>query len=155
KQVGAEVNRYRVIAAHVEYVPPPPQQRTLAGQSLPRLEPTTVTSDELMSAAAAGESSGGAVGKKARQQATGEPKLWQLLTKHLLGFSALLAREAVYRSTGDTETLANKGAQDEARWEALAWNVHELSALYDTHVWQPQLVFAPIAERGDAPVPIA
>jgi predicted ribosome quality control (RQC) complex YloA/Tae2 family protein len=31
KHVGADVNRYRVIAAHVQYVPPPPQQRLVAG----------------------------------------------------------------------------------------------------------------------------
>src|SRR5438874_7257637 len=47
KRIGADVNRYRTIAANVQYVPPPPQQRTLAGQSLPKLEPTTITADQL------------------------------------------------------------------------------------------------------------
>ncbi len=47
KRVGPEVNRYRVIAANIPYVPPPPQRHTLAGQSLPRLEPTTVTAAQL------------------------------------------------------------------------------------------------------------
>src|SRR5205807_4785831 len=47
KHVGANINRYRVIAANVQYVPPPPQQRTFAGQTLPRLEPTTITASQL------------------------------------------------------------------------------------------------------------
>src|SRR5437879_9860488 len=47
KRVGADVNRYRTIAANVQYVPPPPQQRTFADQSLPKLEPTTITADQL------------------------------------------------------------------------------------------------------------
>src|SRR5712671_3861091 len=53
KHVGADVNRYRVIAANVQYVPPPPQQRTFAGQALPRLEPTTFTAASLAIIAAA------------------------------------------------------------------------------------------------------
>lgn len=177
KRVGAEVNRYRVIAAHVQYVPPPPQQHTFAGQSLPRLEPTTVTPAELLSVAvestapgdgpltvAKAEASsasrrddgsllqslgGKAVSKKARQRAAEQPKLWQLLAKHLLGLSPLLAREAVYRSTGGTETGVDRAVQEEAVWEKLAWNVRELCTLYDTHAWQPQLVLASQANQGD------
>ena len=43
-----------------------------------------------------------------------------MLTKHLLGFSPLLAREAVYRTTEDTETLLEKA--DDALWEeAMLW----------------------------------
>src|SRR5258708_10326267 len=47
KQVGADVNRYRVIATNVVYTPPPPQQRSFAGQTLPRLEPTSVVAAQL------------------------------------------------------------------------------------------------------------
>lgn len=47
KRVGSDINRYRVIECGVPYVPPPPQQHTLAGQILPRLEPTSVTSAQL------------------------------------------------------------------------------------------------------------
>src|SRR6266568_1364642 len=54
KRVGSDVNRYRVIAAGVPYVSPPPQQRTLAGQSLPRLESTSVTAAQLAICAAEG-----------------------------------------------------------------------------------------------------
>src|SRR5579863_1977974 len=52
KRIGAEVNRYRTIAANVQYVPPPPQQHFLAGQTLPKLEPTTITAAQLMACAA-------------------------------------------------------------------------------------------------------
>jgi predicted ribosome quality control (RQC) complex YloA/Tae2 family protein len=66
-----------------------------------------------------------------------EPKLWQLLTRNLLGVSPLLARESVYRTTDDSESPINAG---EAIWNELAWNVRELAALFDTHAWKPQLV---------------
>jgi predicted ribosome quality control (RQC) complex YloA/Tae2 family protein len=142
KHVGADVNRYRVIAAHVQYVPPPPQQRIVAGGSLPRLEPTSITAAQLAMCGAEDtgltkEVSSQNERKRAKLQ---EPKLWQLLTRNLLGFSPLLAREAVYRTTGDTESLI-----DTARtpWEGLAWNVRQLAGLYDTHAWKPQLI-----ERG-------
>jgi predicted ribosome quality control (RQC) complex YloA/Tae2 family protein len=152
KRVGAEVNRYRVIAANVQYIPPPPQQHTVAGQSLPRLEPTTVTVAQLVTSAFHGEDATPLTApsnKKARQRSPEQPKLWQLLTKHLLGFSPLLAREAVYRATGDTETLLQKALQDEVAWENLARNVRELAALYDTHAWQPQLVELAGVGKGD------
>src|SRR5438105_10067876 len=48
KRIGADINRYRVIAAGVPYVPPPPQQRTVAGQVLPRLEPSIITAAQLV-----------------------------------------------------------------------------------------------------------
>src|SRR6516165_7246888 len=47
KHVGADINRYRVIDTNVQYVPPPPQQRMVAGVPLPRLEPTVVTAEQL------------------------------------------------------------------------------------------------------------
>jgi len=149
KHVGADVNRYRVIAANIQYVPPPPQQRTVLGQSLPRLEPTTITAAQLAlcgvedTELARGASS--QAGKKRAQ--TQEPKLWQLLTRNLLGFSPVLAREAVYRTTGDAESLLETSA---APWEELAWNVRELAALYDTHAWKPQLVERLGGDAGQA-----
>jgi predicted ribosome quality control (RQC) complex YloA/Tae2 family protein len=139
KRIGAEINRYRVIAAGVPYVPPPPQQRTVAGQSLPRLEPPAVSRTQLsLCAAEEGTPESEPSPKKTRKRAPEQPKLWQLLTKHLLGFSPLLAREAVYRTTQDTETPLEKA--NEAIWEALAQNVHTLAALYDTHSWHPQMI---------------
>ncbi len=47
KQVGADVNRYRVIAANVRYVPPPPQQHMVADKLLPRVEPGTASAAQL------------------------------------------------------------------------------------------------------------
>jgi predicted ribosome quality control (RQC) complex YloA/Tae2 family protein len=146
KRVGAEVNRYRVIAPNVQYIPPPPQQRSFAGQTLPRLEPATITAASLAMIAAARDEPASLAApstKKARKRAPEQPKLWQLLLTHLLGFSALLAREAVYRTTGHTETLLYQSMQDEATWEKLAMHIRALAALYDTRAWQPQLVLLP------------
>jgi predicted ribosome quality control (RQC) complex YloA/Tae2 family protein len=140
KRIGADVNRYRTIAPGVPYVPPPTQQRSIAGQSLPRLEPTSVTAAQLSIAGAAEHASNqeAPAGKKGKR-ATEQGKLWQLLIRHLMGFSPLLAREVVYRTTEDSETLLQE-TMDEALWEELAWNIRDLSASFDTHRWQPQLV---------------
>jgi predicted ribosome quality control (RQC) complex YloA/Tae2 family protein len=156
KRVGAEVNRYRTIAANVRYVPPPAQQRVFAGQALPKVEAASLNADNLL--LWAGDQvpvEQPAQGKK-RKSAPAQTKVWQLLTRHLLGFSPLLAREAVYRTTGDGETLLDAGA---GIWEELAWNVRELAALYDNHVWRPQMVErivgTPEAPGTSEAVPIA
>jgi predicted ribosome quality control (RQC) complex YloA/Tae2 family protein len=139
KRVGADINRYRVIAPGVPYAPPPTQQRTLAGQTLPRLEPTTVTAAQLSICAADEEALGTlTTTDRKRKRAPGVPTLWQLLTRHVLGCSPLVAREVVYRTTEDAETPVAQAS--EAVWEELAWNLRELSAAYDTHHWQPQLI---------------
>ena len=111
KHVGADVNRYRVIDANVQYVPPPPQQRMVAGVSLPRLEPTIVTAAQLAQCEKEDMELMQVVEPQTRRNTTKiqEPKLWQLLTRNLLGFSPLLAREAVYRTTGDAESPINTG----------------------------------------------
>ncbi|MEO7021578.1 MAG: NFACT RNA binding domain-containing protein [Ktedonobacteraceae bacterium] len=152
KHVGADVNRYRVIANNVTYVPPPPQQRFFAGQSLPRLEPTTVLAAQL-SIIPGNESTGlpEPTGKKVRAPA--KEKLWQLLTRNLLGFSPLFAREAVYRTLGESETLLET-VQSAETWEELAWNIRELAALYDNHQWRPQLVER-IPTLGGPSTPVA
>jgi predicted ribosome quality control (RQC) complex YloA/Tae2 family protein len=153
KRVGADINRYRVIMPNVPYVPPPPQVRILGGQEVPRLEPTTVTAAQL---ALIPENGAPADAGAVRSARTGvrrgsEPvKLWQMLVRHLAGFSPLLAREAVYRTTGDSEAISVLSAE---QWEELAWNIRELAALYDTHRWHPQLVerLAEEAEGGTLP----
>ncbi len=138
KHVGANINRYRVIAANVQYVPPPPQQRTFAGQSLPRLDGAAVTAAQLAIVAAEEHTEPEVpTTKKGRTRAQEPQKLWQLLTRNLLGFSPLLARETVYRTTGDAESSLDVS---ESTWEELAWNTRELASLYDTHTWKPQLV---------------
>ena len=141
KHVGADVNRYRVIAANVRYVAPPPQQHTLAGQLLPRLEPASVTATQLrMITAEEAVIPTSPPAKKSRSHVPEQVKLWQLLTRHLLGFSPLLASEAVYRTTGDTETAVYDIDAGEGAWGELARNVRELAALYDRQNWHPQLV---------------
>ncbi len=158
KHVGADVNRYRVIAPNLPYVAPPPQQRVFAGQTLPRLEPTGVAAAQLsIIPGNEGAEPEPQSGKKGRAPA--REKLWQLLTRHLLGFSPLVAREVVYRTLGDAEAPLD-AVRDADGWEELAGNVRDLSALYDTHQWRPQLV-----ERvkqgeqgggaGEPPVPVA
>ncbi len=91
-------------------------------------------------------------GRKSRSRPSGQPTLWQLLTRNLLGFSPLLAREAVYRTTNDTETPIT---QDKNVWEELAWNVRELAALYDNHSWKPQIVERLAQSAGSSPLFIA
>ena len=139
KHVGADINRYRTIDANVQYVPPPPQQRMVAGVSLPRLEPTVVTAAQLAQCERENVELTRVIESQTRRKSTKiqEPKVWQLLTRNLLGFSPLLAREAVYRATGDAELTINSGDAD---LEELAWNVRELGVLFDNHTWKPQLV---------------
>jgi len=152
KHVGADVNRYRVIATNVPYMPPPPQQRGFAGQSLPRLEPTTVVASQL-SIIPGNETDDqpAPTGKKGRAPA--KAKLWQLLTRNVLGFSPLLAREVVYRTLGDAE-IALDAMQSAEQWEELAWNIRELTALYDNHQWRPQLVER-VTTPGAPAIPLA
>ncbi|HZO73558.1 MAG TPA: NFACT RNA binding domain-containing protein [Ktedonobacteraceae bacterium] len=155
KRVGAEVNRYRVIASGVAYTPPPPQQREVAGKRLPRLEPTSVTAAQLSICAAeermASLEPEAAPAKKPRRAAE-QPKLWQVLTRNLLGCSPMLARELVYRATENAEMAIEQA--NEAVWEELAWNIRDLTALYDTHSWQPQLIERS-GEGGGQMVPLA
>ncbi|HEX7733505.1 MAG TPA: NFACT RNA binding domain-containing protein [Ktedonobacteraceae bacterium] len=152
KQVGADVNRYRVIATNVTYTPPPPQQRMFAGQSLPRLEPTSVAAAQLsIIPGNEDEEPTRTSGKKG--QTPGRAKLWQMLTRNLLGFSPLVAREVVYRALGDAEALVET-VQSAENWEELAWNVRDLSALYDTHRWQPLLIER-VSTPGATPAPLA
>jgi predicted ribosome quality control (RQC) complex YloA/Tae2 family protein len=159
KHVGADINRYRVIDTNVQYVPPPPQQRMAAGVPLPRLEPTVVTAEQLAQCKREDiELTQVAVSRRGgKSPMKREPKMWQLLTRNLLGFSPLLAREAVYRAMGDAEFVINAGDDD---LEELAWNVRELAVLFDKHTWRPQLVER-VGDVGDMqpsfsqPVPIA
>ncbi len=128
RQVGAEVNRYREVAPHIPYKYPPPQQRQLQGQAVPRLEGTTLTGEELR------------VGAQENASPTNTAlRLWQLLAAQVLGFSPLLAREAVYRAVGDAEALV----QAELPWERIAEQVRGLASLYDTRQWQPILLEQP------------
>ncbi len=135
RQVGPEVNRYRVIAPHEPYKYPPPQQRLLNGASVSRLDPESLTGEALRLAAEAGGRQPGA-----------NAKLWQVLTEQVMGLSPLLAREVVYRAIGDAEAPA----RPETPWERVAEQERELAALVATRQWQPTLV-----EKPDTGVPAA
>ena len=141
KRVGSDVNRYRTVVANVPYVPPPPQQRLYLGKAVPKLEPTTISADQLAlcaaSEAANEQNTSDSASNKKKRMKPQENTLWQVLTRHLLGVSPLMGREAIYRTTSNTETPIEDGQNI---WEELAWNVRELGALYDTHSWQPQMV---------------
>ncbi|GHO54949.1 hypothetical protein KSB_34240 [Ktedonobacter robiniae] len=146
KRVSAEVNRYRVITPNVPYVAPPPQQRTLAGQALPRLDPLTVTAAQLAICAAEQPEEASTEPQKKRKKGPAKATLWQLLTRHLEGCSPLLAREMVYRATENAELPVEEAS--EATWEELAWVIRDLSSLYESHQWQPQLVVREKAGEG-------
>ena len=135
RQVSAEVNRYRVIAPHEPYKYPPPQQRLLHGQNVPRLDGVAVTENDLRLAAEAGGKKPGA-----------EQRLWQVLAEQVMGFSQLLAREAVYRAVGDVERLA----RPDTPWERLAEQTRALASLIGARDWQPTLV-----EKPESGVPAA
>ncbi|HEY7357730.1 MAG TPA: NFACT RNA binding domain-containing protein [Ktedonobacterales bacterium] len=127
RQVGPEVNRYRVIAPHEPYKYPPPQQRLLDGQSVPRLDPEVVTGADLR------------LGSEGGSKKPGATKIWQMLTEQVMGFSPLLAREAVYRALGESEALA----RPDTPWEQVAEQTRALAALAETRQWQPILVEKP------------
>lgn len=152
KHVGAQINRYRVIASGVQYIPPPAQQRAFAGQQIPRLEPTVVTGGQLVVIPDnEHDEQAPPRGPEGRTPARG--KLWQMLTRNLLGCSPLLAREAVYRTLAESEVLV-EAVESLDTWEELAWNVRELAALYETHRWHPQMVERVVVAGGPA-VPVA
>ncbi|HEY0753474.1 MAG TPA: NFACT RNA binding domain-containing protein [Ktedonobacteraceae bacterium] len=152
KQVGADVNRYRVIATNLPYTPPPPQQRSFADQTLPRLEPTSVSASQL-SLIPGNEIIEPASGKSKQSRSPAPAKLWQLLTRNLLGCSPLVAREVVYRTLGNAEAPVDAAHSAEI-WEELAWNTRELTKLYDTHQWRPQLLER-VSASDATPTPVA
>jgi predicted ribosome quality control (RQC) complex YloA/Tae2 family protein len=135
RQVGAEVNRYRVIAPHEPYKYPPPQQRVLYGEQVPRLTPETLTGGELR---------GGAEGGSKRSGA--EVRVWQVLMDQVMGFSPLLAREVVFRALGEREALV----QPDVPWERVAEQARAIASLMETRQWLPTLV-----EHPDTRLPAA
>jgi predicted ribosome quality control (RQC) complex YloA/Tae2 family protein len=150
--VRADVNRYRTIAPNELYRPPPPQTRTLAGQTLARLEGASVTADDLR-VAAEDMLAGAASARRA-------PRVADLLMAHLRGFSADAGREVAARALAAPETPL---ALD-VPWDAVAREARALAALPTTGAWLPTLVLdhsaasavaAPSAVRAGEPVAFA
>jgi predicted ribosome quality control (RQC) complex YloA/Tae2 family protein len=152
KPVGPAVNRYRAIVPNAPYVAPPPQMRTMRGETLPRLAGAAVTAERLheaaqeMRAAAAHEPAAPVEGAKRQRRARkpAAPTIRTLLTAQVAGFGPELAEEASARALG----VADTPLDEEVDWEALAAAVRELAALETTHAWRPTLVYA---EEGAIP----
>jgi predicted ribosome quality control (RQC) complex YloA/Tae2 family protein len=113
RHVPASQNRYRVSLPGYLYVPPPAQ---------PKVDALTLTAGRLAQV----------LGK---QEPTSP--LWQKLVASLRGVSPLLAREVVYRMSGDV------GSSDADVQSVLA-QLRELLSLAETGQWQPS-----IALEGD------
>jgi predicted ribosome quality control (RQC) complex YloA/Tae2 family protein len=136
RPVSLEKNRYRALAPHVPYRTPPPQTRTVQGESLPRLAPESVGGSDLR--VAVGDlltrESSPTTGSK-RQALT----VASVLTGQVAGWGRDLAAEALARA-GLSPDAAPTPDLD---WDAVAAAVRDLAALYDTHAWQPTLVYTP------------
>ncbi len=113
RRVGPEDNRYRLsLPAHAYQAPPP-----MTG----RRNPFDVTVQDLYGFF--------------DQTQDAKQKTFQVLTGHLLGFSPLLAREVVFRASGDIKESA-KQADAEALYDAL----HTMMQPLKRREWQPGIV---------------
>jgi predicted ribosome quality control (RQC) complex YloA/Tae2 family protein len=117
RRVGPDENRIRLSLPNHEYVPPPPQTG--------KRDPLAVTVDELDAYLA--------------QSDDPKRRTFQALTTHLFGMSPLLAREVVFRASGDIKQRA-RDADPDAVYGALRALVEPLVA----RRWQPG-----IAESDD------
>ncbi|HML24697.1 MAG TPA: NFACT RNA binding domain-containing protein [Aggregatilinea sp.] len=108
RRVGPQENRVRISLPNRPYEPPPPQKTKRDPGSLA----LTLLGDMLDVAP----------GEQARQ----------VLTRHLLGFSPLVAREAVFRATGSTTTRA---ADTSAR--TLLNVIEDLFGAFGAGQWEP------------------
>jgi predicted ribosome quality control (RQC) complex YloA/Tae2 family protein len=81
KRVGADQNRYRQLLPGKPYVPPPPQSKTLPDEiSLGQIESYLGQDPDQLT--------------------------WRVLVQYVAGISPLLAREIVFRASGDAEAPA-------------------------------------------------
>jgi predicted ribosome quality control (RQC) complex YloA/Tae2 family protein len=135
RPVSLEKNHYRALVPHVPYRTPPPQTRTLHGESLPRLAPESLSGGDLRVAAGdllARASSPPTTGRK-RQALTAA----SVLTGQIAGWGRDLAAEALARAG----LALDAAPAPDLDWDAVAAAVRDLAALYDTHAWQPTLVY--------------
>ena len=152
RQVSTDVNRYRAIAPNVPYRYPPPQTRTLRGETLPRLTGDQISSADLQAAAedllsqqttatpeGAVEQAMSKHSRKKRGKAPGQT-VTTLLTSQIAGWSRDLAAEVIARAF-DRPGSGNVPIQPDLPWEALAREVRTLASLPATHDWRPTLVF--------------
>ena len=148
--VSAEMNRYRTIAPHLPYRYPPPQTRALRGETLPRLDGATVTSEQLHAAAlatlSAPEPAAQAAPRRRSRSRREAPTLAGLLASHVAGFSRDLGREIATRALASPdEPLAT-----DLPWERIAAEARALAALPETSAWQPTLVYGHAASDASS-----
>jgi len=118
KRVGPGMSRVRPVLPGRPYTPPPPPSK---------IDPTDVTELRLRELLAA----------KPQEPA------WRRLVQGIRGVSPLLAREVVYRATGNVDTLAEEIARITPLLEAF----QELLIIVWEHAWQPVVV-----EENEQPV---
>jgi len=110
RRIGPEENRYRLSLPKHEYTPPPPMKG--------RFDPFTVTYEELESIF--------------EQNTDVKRKTFQILTSRLYGFSPLLAKEIVFRASGEIKQKAT-----EADVDPLYAKLKEVIAPLKNREWQP------------------
>ncbi len=113
RRVGPEENRYRLSLPNHNYVSPPPQAEKRA--------PLSISEDDILGFL--------------QQTGDDKSKTFQVLTTHLLGMSPLLAREIVYRASGEANQKASE-ADPVALYDAIQQVIQPL----ENREWQPGLV---------------
>ncbi len=141
QSVGAEINRYRTIAAHVVYRYPPPQTRTVHGQLVARIPGEAVSAPALREAAAEALAafevpSAPTTGRRGRRREA--PSVAGMLAANVLGFSRELGREVAARALDAPDAPL---ALD-LPWGDVAREAQGLALLPETHAWRPTLVSA-------------
>ncbi len=116
KLVSAAINRYRVILPRHPYVPPPPP--TQPGTDRPKLDPLTVTPQEL-SMAFAGFAA--------------DSTLADVLVAVLAGVSPQLGKEVAYRLTGNVSASLQAAGTPNV--------LDTVRALMAPRTWQPSIVY--------------
>ena len=113
KRVPASVNRYRTVLPQTPYVPPPPQVK----------EHPLLWTPHLLRQAIAGDD---------------ETPLWRRLVAVTAGVSPLVAKEVVFRATG--EAMPAGPLPDEA-YASLVSVLGDLYHLPGTHAWSPCVAY--------------
>jgi predicted ribosome quality control (RQC) complex YloA/Tae2 family protein len=126
KRVGPEMSRYRTILPQQFYVPPPPQ---------PKLAPTDVTELRLRGILA---------------DASPESLIWRALVGGIGGVSPLVAREVVYRATGEAEAAVSQMTKISPLLETF----QEMLMPVWEHRWQPSIVKRDERVVAFAPYPL-
>lgn len=125
RRVGPQENRARVSLPGKPYAPPPPQKL--------KRDPATLTLTLL------GDMLDNVPGERARE----------VLTRHLLGFSPQVAKEAVFRATGAINTRAGDTSA-----RALLDTIADLFGAFRTGDWQPGVLLEDGVPRAYAVYPI-